>query len=123
MSARPGLLADESGNATILGAFGIAALAAVLVLVIYVGGAVLARHRAQSAADLAALAAAIEHAGGGADPCRNARDLAGMQRPPAELVGCRIDGEDVVVTVRIPVDLGGFGIRAATAQARAGPVA
>ncbi|WP_439031396.1 Rv3654c family TadE-like protein [Gordonia terrae] len=122
MSARPGLLTDESGNATILGAFGIAALAAVLVLVIYIGGAVLARHRAQSAADLAALAAAVEHVGGGADPCRSARDLAGKQQPPADLVECRTDGDDVVVTVRIPVDLGGFGIRAATAQARAGPV-
>lgn len=122
MRAGRGLFADDDGHATVLGAFVIAALAGVLVLVIYVGGAVLARHRAQSAADLSALAAAIDHVAGEVDPCASARNLAGRQSSGAELVGCRIVGEDVVVTVRVPVELGSFGTNDATAQARAGPV-
>jgi len=117
-----GPAADEDGNATVLGAFVIAAIAAVLVLVIYVGAAVLARHRAQSAADLAALAAAVDHAGGGADPCGQARSLARVQRPRVEVVSCRIDGADAVVSVRLSVELGGFGTGEAIAVARAGPV-
>ncbi|GAC85339.1 hypothetical protein GP2_033_00740 [Gordonia paraffinivorans NBRC 108238] len=117
-----GLTADEDGHATVLGAFVIAAVTAVLVLVIYVGAAVLARHRAQSAADLAALAAAVDHAGGGTDPCGEARALAGAQRPQVEVVSCRIDGADVVVSVRLSVELGGFGTGEAVAGARAGPV-
>ncbi|WP_232715630.1 Rv3654c family TadE-like protein [Gordonia metallireducens] len=117
-----GLVADDQGNATVLGAFAIAALAAVLVLVIYVGAAVLARHRAQSAADLSALAAAADHAAGESDPCTAARAVAAAQRPSADVVLCQTDGEDVLVSVRVPADLGSFGVRAATASARAGPV-
>ncbi|MET9203371.1 Rv3654c family TadE-like protein [Gordonia sp. NPDC003585] len=115
-------LADDRGNATILAAFAIAALTSIIVLVLYLGAAVVARHRAQSAADLAALAAAIAHAGADGEPCAAARDLASAQRPPAVLAECRLDGDDVVVRARIPVELGGLGIRDATAQARAGPV-
>lgn len=122
MTPGRGLLADDTGHSTVLGAFVIAAFAAVLVMVIYVGGAVLARHRAQSAADLSALAAAIAHVAGEVNPCAAARDLAARQRSGAELVGCRIDGDDVVVTVRVPVELGNFGTNDAIAQARAGPV-
>ena len=116
------LIADEDGHATVLGAFVVAALAAVLVMVIYVGGAVLARHRAQSAADLSALAAAIDHVAGETNPCAAAQDLTRRQGSGAELVGCRTDGDDVVVTVRVPVELGSFGTSDATAAARAGPV-
>ncbi|MCK8612983.1 Rv3654c family TadE-like protein [Gordonia sp. C13] len=121
MRAIRGLVADDQGNATVLGAFAIAALAAVLVMVIYVGAAVLARHRAQSAADLSALAAAADHVAGESDPCTAARAVAAAQRPSAEVVSCRLDGDDVLVSVRVPVDLGSFGVRAATASARAGP--
>ncbi|MCT1351820.1 flp pilus-assembly TadE/G-like family protein [Gordonia hongkongensis] len=122
MTRRRGLIADDGGHATVLGAFVIAALAAVLVMVIYVGAAVLARHRAQSAADLSALAAAIEHAAGEPNPCAAARDLSRRQDSGAELVECRTAGDDVVVTVRVPVALGSFGTSDATVQARAGPV-
>ena len=122
MTAGRGLVVDDDGHATVLGAFTIAAFAAVLVMVIYVGGAVLARHRAQSAADLSALAAAIDHVAGEVNPCAAAHDLAGRQRPRAELVGCRVDGDDVVVTVRVPVELGSLGTNHATAHARAGPI-
>ncbi|ASR01349.1 Rv3654c family TadE-like protein [Gordonia rubripertincta] len=122
MRAIRGLVADDQGNATVLGAFAIAALAAVLVMVIYVGAAVLARHRAQSAADLSALAAAADHVAGKSEPCATARAVAVAQRPSAEVVSCRTAGEDVLVAVRVPVNLGRFGLRAAMASARAGPV-
>ncbi|ATD69269.1 MULTISPECIES: Rv3654c family TadE-like protein [Gordonia] len=122
MRAVGGVASDDQGNATVLGAFAIAALAAVLIMVIYVGAAVLARHRAQAAADLSALAAAADHVAGESDPCAAARTLAATQRPSAEVVSCRIDGEDVLVSVRVPVDLGRFGMRSAGASARAGPV-
>ena len=49
---------DDEGLASILGAFVVAAIVVVTALVLYTGGAVAARHRAQSAADFAALAGA-----------------------------------------------------------------
>jgi len=116
------LVADERGGATILAAFAIAAIASVLVAVLHIGGAVVARHRAQSAADLAALAAAAAQVAGGPDSCAAARDLARAQQPPADVIDCRVTGSDVVVAVRVPVALGAFGVRWADARARAGPV-
>ena len=53
------IAADEDGFATILGTFVIAAIVAVVAGVCYLGAATVARHRAQSAADLSALAAAV----------------------------------------------------------------
>ena len=44
MKATGSLVSDERGVATVLGAFVIAALAAVTVLVLYIGAAVVARH-------------------------------------------------------------------------------
>jgi len=111
------LLRDEDGYATVAAAGAIAGVAALLVLVIYVGAATLARHRAQSAADLAALAAAAR-----SDPCDTARSLVGEQRPRAEVFECRIVGDDVVVGARVSVSLGVLGVRGASARARAGPV-
>ncbi len=47
---------DDEGGATVLAAMAMSALIAVVVMVVHVGSAVGARHQAQSAADLAALA-------------------------------------------------------------------
>lgn len=121
-SAGRGLLRDEDGYATVAAAGAIAGVAALLVLVIYVGAATLARHRAQSAADLAALAAAADHVAARSDPCDTARSLVGEQRPRAEVFECRIVGDDVVVGARVSVSLGVLGVRGASARARAGPV-
>lgn len=115
------LLRDEGGYATVAAAGAIAGIAALIVLVIYVGAATLARHRAQSAADLAALAAAADHVAALNDPCATARSLTVEQRPRAEVFECTVVGEDVVVGVRVSVSLGALGIRAASARARAGP--
>jgi secretion/DNA translocation related TadE-like protein len=75
-----------------------------------------ARHRAQSAADLGALAAATRLPAGAAAACAQADAVAlAMRTDPA---GCLVDDLDVVVTIELRV--GRWG--AARAAARAGPV-
>jgi secretion/DNA translocation related TadE-like protein len=84
---------------------------------IMIGTAALARHRAQAAADLAALAAAVRLPLGPVAACGQARRLAAAMG--AVLTGCDVDQLDVVVTttVRTSGRLGGV----ARASARAGP--
>lgn len=82
----------------------------------YLGSAVVARHRAQAAADLAALAAAARLPAGGAAACTRATAVAHEMR--VDDVRCRIDELDVVVTVAVVVVIVGV----ARATARAGPV-
>ncbi|MCF8569143.1 pilus assembly protein TadG-related protein [Gordonia sp. HY002] len=115
-------MSDEKGFSTITGAAVIAVLAAILLAVLYVGAAVLARHRAQSAADLGALAAASAQVSGRGDACAVAEDRVSVQDGSPSVADCVVDGQDVVVRVVVRVRLGGFGVRAATAAARAGPV-
>ena len=82
------------------------------------GAAVTGRHRAETAADLAALAAAVHVLTG--DACTVAAEVAG--RNGGVLSGCRIAGEDVEVEVRRPVRVAGAGVHTAVARSRAGPV-
>lgn len=96
-------------------------------VVAYVGvvraSAVLARHRADSAADLAALAGAAR-IGTGADPCVAAAEVAAANH--AEVIACvphlAADGRSGGVTVRVamPVVLALVGARTVLADARAG---
>ena len=85
----------------------------------YVGAAVIARHRAQAAADLAALGAAGRLATGPQEACAQATELARAMR--SALADCAVQGLDVVVSVEVPVALGAWDIRSARASARAGP--
>jgi secretion/DNA translocation related TadE-like protein len=80
-----------------------------------------ARQRAASVADLAALAAAGRALDGPAAACRRAAVIA--ERSAAVVVSCGLSGDvaDLVVSVRPAGPLGRLG--AATGQARAGPVA
>ncbi|WP_312854044.1 Rv3654c family TadE-like protein [Tsukamurella spumae] len=108
----------DDGVATVLAAVMVAAIITVVVMVVDVGAAVSARHRAQSAADLAALAGAasaidVDAACAAAD--RLARANAGSLR------ACSVDGFEVVVRVGVPVSLAVFGADEAVAVARAGP--
>lgn len=109
----------ERGAATLLAV----ACAGLLLLVgcaLAVVAAILTAHRtAQSAADLAALAAAAEVADGG-DPCATAAAIAADNG--AALVGCAVQGLEVVVEVEVagPRWLGQTGDL--LARARAGPV-
>lgn len=116
---------SRSGGERGSGSVWVAALAGVLALVggaaVLVGAAGVARHRAESAADLAALGAARSAVMGDPAACAVARSVAG--RNGARVTGCRLrPGGVVEVTVSVPVRLGGLGTREATARARAGPV-
>jgi secretion/DNA translocation related TadE-like protein len=87
---------------------------------VYVGSAVIARHRAQAAADLAALAAAQRLADGTAAACSRASALAQAMR--AAVTQCAVEDLDVVVTVETSVPIGRIAVGPARATARAGPV-
>jgi len=108
----------EAGAGTVL----VAGLVGVL-LVLTLGGlalssAVLASHRARSAADLAALAgAAAGIRGHGSVACAVAADVA--RAGGATLGACRSSGDELVLTVSVPARWPGLGD--AVARSRAGP--
>jgi secretion/DNA translocation related TadE-like protein len=98
----------------------IAVVAMVTVLVMTMAAAVLARHRAEAAADLAALAAAGRVELGASQPCAAAHRVA--RHMAVRLRTCRRAGAGAVTEVALSPGglLGPFGT--ASAQARAGPV-
>jgi secretion/DNA translocation related TadE-like protein len=96
------------------------ALIAMTVACAYLGAAVIARHRAQAAADLAALAAAGRLVQGADAACAHAVALATAM--DTSVVDCSAADLDVVVAVEVPVSLGRLGAGKARAVARAGPV-
>jgi secretion/DNA translocation related TadE-like protein len=99
-----------------------AVLLAITIGGVYVGSAVIARHRAQAAADLAALAAAVHLANGTAAACEQASVPAHAMH--TALTQCLVEDEDldVVVTVDATMRFGQLGVGAVRATARAGPV-
>lgn len=100
--------------ATVWVAVTTATLCAVFAAVLAMGQAVVARHEAGAAADLAALAAADRALLGAAEACEAAREVAGAQK--AELVRCVVRGDIADVTARAR-----FGPYAPEARSRAGP--
>lgn len=106
--------------ASLLAVAMIAVLAAMTGGGAYVGAAVVARHRAQAAADLAALAAAARLAGGHSAACEQAAVIARAMH--SAVTRCDVEALDVVVAVDVPVMLGRIGSGTAHATARAGPV-
>jgi secretion/DNA translocation related TadE-like protein len=85
-----------------------------------IGNARVARHRAQNAADLGALAGAMRAVHGKADACARAGWFVAANG--ARMTECTVGGLEIVVRVRVEVrPLPGF-IRQAEAEARAGPV-
>ena len=97
-----------------------AALLTITIGGVYVGSAVIARHRAQAAADLAAVAAAVHLADGTRAACSRASALALAMK--AAVTRCEVDGLDVLVTVETRIPLGRIAVGPARATARAGPV-
>jgi secretion/DNA translocation related TadE-like protein len=85
-----------------------AVLIGVALIVATRGGAVLARHRAESAADAAALAAAAQ-IGVGLDPCQAARRLAAANRAQVSSCTLHLAGDahsgQVEVSVRLGIHL------------------
>jgi len=85
----------------------------------YLGSAVVARHRAQAAADLAALAAAARLPSGATAACARATSVARAMR--VDDARCEVDDLDVIVTVSVTVRVTVVSAGAARAAARAGP--
>ncbi|WP_459955123.1 Rv3654c family TadE-like protein [Nocardia sp. IFM 10818] len=105
---------------TVAACLAVLAVLAVTLLVAQVGVAVAGRHRAQAAADLAALAAAHDLVGGTAAACARAEEIAG--RMAMRVVGCVAADWDVTVTVEARLALGPLGTRVVRTMARAGPI-
>ena len=113
-------MSRDRGSATVWLA-GLAALIGLVTLVALVhGSAVITRHKAATAADLAALAAAARVPDGAAAACATAKEIAA--RNGGSLARCALSGDDVEIEVTRPVVLGSLGSWLATASARAGPV-
>jgi secretion/DNA translocation related TadE-like protein len=109
----------DRGSGTIYALVVAAVVATVALAAAAVGGAVIARHRAMSAADLAALAGADVLAAGGGDPCGAAAHIAA--RHQVDLLSCSTAGLVVDVTVGVAVRGAlGFGLMAEM-RSRAGP--
>ncbi|MCR6481412.1 flp pilus-assembly TadE/G-like family protein [Amycolatopsis sp. OK19-0408] len=104
--------------ATIWTAMAVAALAGIAVLGCWLAAAVLARHRAETAADLGALAAASHAAEGPDRACERARWVA--EQMGVTLLTCRWQRLDALVEVEAP-SLALAGLPAPAARARAGP--
>jgi secretion/DNA translocation related TadE-like protein len=96
-----------------------AVLLSITIGAVCVGSAVIARHRAQASADLAALAAATRLTGGAEQACARASAVARAMR--TVVTQCTVDELDVVVTVDAPASFGRIGVGSARAAARAGP--
>lgn len=103
---------SEQGYATVILTMLMALVAVGCAAVAYVGGVAAARVKASTAADLAALAAATDL------DCGRADDVARSNR--AELTACTVEGQDVLVDVRVAVTLPGRRLYV-TALSRAGP--
>ncbi|MFI5860893.1 Rv3654c family TadE-like protein [Streptomyces sp. NPDC051546] len=104
----------DRGSATVWGVLVATVLAAVFSGVLLLGQAVVSRHRAAAAADLAALAAAATWAHGPEAACATAVRVAVAQG--AQVTGCAVTGEVAEVTARVRA--GPFGPEL---HSRAGP--
>ncbi|MFF2086681.1 Rv3654c family TadE-like protein [Nocardia sp. NPDC058176] len=113
-------MSGDTGGATAFACIALAALIALTLLIGQVGVAIAARHRAQAAADLGALAAAGVLVEGTEAGCAEAAELA--RRMGARVARCVVEHWDVVVTVEVTVALGIIGKRTVGVAARAGPV-
>jgi len=106
----------DRGAATVWLVGGIAVLMVVTMAVCWFCGAVVARHTAEGAADLGALAAAVTAADGEEAACAEARWV--VERMGAVLLSCRLSGWDALVEA----DVAYLGFGSAAGRARAGPV-
>ncbi|MGW2258975.1 Rv3654c family TadE-like protein [Streptomyces sp. NPDC001780] len=97
-----------------------ATMCAVFAVALALGQAIVARHRAGAAADLAALAAADRALLGPAAACREAADVAAAQG--AEVVRCAVSGETAEVAARVRAGPYGPEVRARAGPVSQGPV-
>ena len=114
----PRTLPHDTGVATVLSCVVAAVLLVVTGLVVQFGAVVVARHRAESAADLAALAGARSALAGSAAVCTAAQRVANANG--AALDSCEEVEVDVLVVVSVRVRAGPLAGQA-RGRARAGP--
>lgn len=115
--ATPKYQDNDKGAATVLAAFMLTVLIVLTGGGIRLGSVIVARHRAQSAADLAGLAAAALLPAGPELACHHAEHISTTMG--AVMNHCAIDGLDAVIAVTVAV--GGWVGATAHARARAGP--
>lgn len=115
-----GRFRNDDGVATVFACICVLALLAVTVIVLHLGAAVLARYRAENAADLGALAGAAVVLRGEDAACRRAAGIVAANG--AQMDTCRLDRLDVRVTVSVSVRVGPVSSQA-VGRARAGPAA
>jgi secretion/DNA translocation related TadE-like protein len=119
-SAGCGERLGDRGSVTVWATGGIAVVMAVTTGLLWLASAVVTRHRAESAADLAALAAASTAVAGERQACGQARWVA--ENMGVRLLTCRLSGWDALVEV-VAVPPGVLShLGSAVARARAGPV-
>lgn len=111
------VLDEDAGVSTVFGAMTVGLLIVVTGVCVRLGGAMLARQQAETAADLGALAGAAEVLRGRDVACANAGSVVAANR--GRMVSCVLDGLDVLVQAEVPVPA--FG-GTASGRARAGPV-
>ncbi|WP_262847510.1 Rv3654c family TadE-like protein [Sphaerisporangium corydalis] len=110
---------SDRGSATIWVLVVMAMVWFLVVALLFVGSARIARHRAQSAADLSALAGAVRAFAAPEEACPRARALAEANR--VSLTRCAVRAGVVDVRVAVRIVLPWLGEQSATADARAGP--
>ena len=110
---------DDRGVATVYACLGIVVLLAVTGLGLHLGAATLARQRAETGADLAALAGAAKVLLGPDVVCAEVVRVAVADG--AQVQSCSVQGTDVLVMVTVAAGAGPF-TAAASGRARAGPV-
>ena len=110
---------DDRGVATVYTCLGIVVLVAITGLAVHLGAATLARQRAETGADLAALAGAVKVLQGPDVMCASVIRVAVANG--VEVQTCSVVGTDVLVTVTARAGTGPFAGNA-SGRARAGPV-
>lgn len=120
MSPGHGRPERDRGTATVFACIGVVVLLLVTGVGVHLGSVVLARQRAETGADLAALAGAAVLLRGVAAGCAAAGQVARANQ--VQLRSCAADGLDLLVEVSAEV-AGGTGVGgSAIGRARAGPV-
>lgn len=115
-----GEISCDDGVATVFACVACVVLLALAGLAIQLGAVLVARHRAEVAADLAALAGAAVVLRGESAACGRAAEVS--QANGSELSSCQVIGADLRVQVRSGVRAGPL-LGWATGRARAGPAA
>jgi secretion/DNA translocation related TadE-like protein len=107
----------DKGSATVWSVATMGVTWAVVVGLVTVAGARVARHRAQAAADLTALAVATQAVPAGQKACERGGMVATANR--THLVRCAVAGAVADVVVTMEIDLPPLGVHTVTARARA----